>query len=177
MTTSAPRPTPRYRATALVVAGRIPTTMTADQNRNQSVRWKNGSSPRRKRRATRDSANTAKATRTTWMALMVASSDEPPEDQLGGGLDADEEALPLGHRVLGVDGRDGDLRQPPAPLLDLLDELRGDLHAVGAQVDHLGRPARQPAQPALAVGHPDAEERVGEDVAHGVEEDPAQRHL
>src|SRR5947207_10939462 len=142
---------------AWVVVGRRTATIAAAQNRNQVTRWTSGSPPLRKRRITRDSANTAKATSTIWMMVMPASPDEPADDQLGRRLHTNQEVLALRQRVLGVDGGDGDLGQLPALLPQLLDELRRDLHAVGAQVDGLGRAPGKAAQPALAVSDPHAE--------------------
>src|SRR5687767_1716575 len=117
----------------MVVVGQTTATMTADQNRNQITRCTTGRPPLRKRRITRDIANTAKATREIWMAVTGASPDEPPDDQLGGGLDPHHEALALRERVVRVDGGDRDLGQLPSLLAQLLDELGRDLHAVGAQ--------------------------------------------
>src|SRR5258707_1158504 len=118
---------------------------------------------------TRRMAISAKITLKSLIATSVLH--QAVQDQADEDVEPVQVALPLGQRVVAVDGADRHLAVAQPAAADLLDELRGDLHAIHADVDLLQRRARKSAQPALRVGGPHAEDEEGDDVEAPVADD------
>src|SRR2546430_7144718 len=105
------------------------------------------------------SANSTLKSLIATSVLHQAMQHEPDQN-----VEPVEIALTLAERVVAVDGADRHFRVGQAAAADLLDELRGDLHAIHADVDLLQRRAREAAQAALRVGGPHAEDEERDDV-------------